>query len=148
MAFAGVAGGTAIALESGLLAAVPTAGKQYSRSLTQQDIEGWLTELSNWGKWGPDDQAGTINLITPAKRRAAAALVREGVSVSMSLDADLPPEGSTGGPLPSARILGQNLTGKVRRAIVNDYHFDRGEELAFRKEIKAERAGGKLFCAW
>jgi kynurenine formamidase len=101
LAFAGVAGGAAVALESGLLAAASPAGKQYSRTLTQQDIERWLTELSNWGKWGPDDQAGTINLITPAKRRAAAALVREGVSVSMSLDADLPPEGSTGGPLPS-----------------------------------------------
>jgi kynurenine formamidase len=59
-----------------------------------------MTELSNWGKWGKDDQAGTINLITPAKRKAAAALVRDGVSVSMSLDADLPKEGSTGGPLP------------------------------------------------
>jgi kynurenine formamidase len=59
-----------------------------------------MKELSNWGKWGKDDQAGTINLITPAKRKAAAALVREGVSVSMSLDADLPKEGSTGGPLP------------------------------------------------
>ena len=58
-----------------------------------------MTELSNWGKWGKDDQAGTINLITPAKRKAAAALVRDGVSVSMSLDADLPKEGSTG-PLP------------------------------------------------
>jgi kynurenine formamidase len=101
LAFAGVAGGTAIALESGLLAAASPAGKEYSRALTQQDIERWLTELSNWGKWGPDDQAGTINLITPAKRRAAAASVREGVSVSMSLDADLPAEGSTGGPLPS-----------------------------------------------
>jgi kynurenine formamidase len=60
-----------------------------------------MTELSNWGKWGKDDQAGTINLITPAKRKAAAALVREGFSVSMSLDADLPKEGPTGGPLPS-----------------------------------------------
>jgi kynurenine formamidase len=101
LAFAGMAGGTAIALESGLLAAVPTPDKQLPRNLTQQDIEHWLTELSNWGKWGSDDQAGTINLITPAKRKAAAALVREGISVSMSLDADLPPEGSTGGPLPS-----------------------------------------------
>src|SRR5438552_2921737 len=27
-----------------------------------------MTELSNWGRWGKDDQAGTINLITPAKR--------------------------------------------------------------------------------
>ena len=76
------------------------AADKYPRSLTKDDVDQWMKELSNWGKWGKDDQAGTINLITPTKRKAAAALVREGVSVSMSLDADLPKEGSTGGPLP------------------------------------------------
>ena len=76
------------------------AAEKYPRNLTKDDVDRWMKELSNWGKWGKDDQAGTINLITPAKRKAAAALVREGVSVSMSLDADLPKEGSTGGPLP------------------------------------------------
>ena len=76
-------------------------GEAYPRNLTKEDVDRWMTELSNWGKWGKEDQAGTINLITPAKRKAAAALVRDGVSVSMSLDADLPKEGPTGGPLPS-----------------------------------------------
>src|ERR1019366_1673986 len=75
------------------------AAEEYPRNLTKEDVDRWMTELSNWGKWGKDDQAGTINLITPAKRRAAAALVKEGVSVSASLDADLPKEGSTGVPL-------------------------------------------------
>jgi kynurenine formamidase len=75
-------------------------GEKYPRNLTKEDVDRWMSELSNWGKWGKDDQAGTINLITPAKRKAAAALVREGVSVSMALDADLPKEGPTGGPLP------------------------------------------------
>jgi kynurenine formamidase len=74
--------------------------EKYPRNLTKDDVDRWMKELSNWGKWGKDDQAGTINLITPAKRKASAALVREGVSVSMSLDADLPKEGSTSGPLP------------------------------------------------
>jgi len=41
-------------------------------------------EISNWGRWGKDDQLGTLNLITPAKRVAAAMLVREGISVSMA----------------------------------------------------------------
>jgi kynurenine formamidase len=100
LALAGLTGAAAIASHS-RLPAVLAANEPYPRNLSQEDIERWLTELSNWGKWGPDDQAGTINLITPAKRKAAAALVREGVSVSMSLDADLPAEGSTGGPLPS-----------------------------------------------
>src|SRR5271157_2573497 len=75
-------------------------GGKYPRDLTKEDVDRWMTELSNWGKWGADDQAGTVNLITPATRKAAVAQVREGVSVSMALDADLPKEGSTGGPLP------------------------------------------------
>jgi kynurenine formamidase len=73
---------------------------QYPRNVTAADIERWASELSNWGRWGAGDQAGTINLITPSKRKAAAALVREGVCVSASLDADLPKEGPTSGPLP------------------------------------------------
>ena len=56
------------------------------RAVTGSDLERWQTELSNWGRWGPDDEIGTINLITPAKRREAAALVRAGVSVSLARD--------------------------------------------------------------
>jgi hypothetical protein len=39
---------------------------------------------SNWGRWGPDDERGTLNLITPEKRVQAAGLVREGATVSIS----------------------------------------------------------------
>ena len=56
--------------------------------VTAAQYERWKTELSNWGRWGKDDQIGTLNLITPAKRREAAALVRDGVSVSLAADAD------------------------------------------------------------
>jgi kynurenine formamidase len=45
-----------------------------------------MEELSNWGRWGPDDELGAANFITPAKRRAAAALVTEGISVSLAHD--------------------------------------------------------------
>ena len=38
----------------------------------------------NWGRWGKDDDKGAINLITPAKRAAAARLVRSGRVVSLS----------------------------------------------------------------
>ena len=37
-----------------------------------------MTTLSNWGRWGREDQMGTLNLITPKKRKQAAALVQEG----------------------------------------------------------------------
>src|SRR5437660_12737856 len=53
--------------------------------LTEAQVREFFTTLSNWGKWGPNDQFGALNYITPAKRSRAAALVREGVSVSMSL---------------------------------------------------------------
>ncbi len=34
--------------------------------------------LSNWGRWGEDDQLGTLNFIIPHTRLAAAALIRTG----------------------------------------------------------------------
>jgi kynurenine formamidase len=52
--------------------------------VSEAQFEAWQTELSNWGRWGKDDELGTINLITPAKRMAALALVKEGVPVSLS----------------------------------------------------------------
>ena len=42
----------------------------------------WMTSLSNWSRWGADDQLGCLNLITPQKRTQAAGLVKEGVTVS------------------------------------------------------------------
>ena len=55
---------------------------------TKADVERLMHELSNWGRWGKADQIGTVNLITPAKRKAAAALVTEGFSVSLARDTE------------------------------------------------------------
>ena len=51
---------------------------------SEEEVIGWMRSLSNWGRWGKDDQMGTLNLITDAKRAQAAALVKEGISVSCS----------------------------------------------------------------
>ena len=51
-------------------------------TLTESDVVKMIASLSNWGRWGKDDELGTINLITPEKRKRAAALVRDGVPVS------------------------------------------------------------------
>jgi kynurenine formamidase len=64
----------------------PAQESAADRAVSGSDLERWQTELSNWGRWGPDDEIGTINLITPEKRREAAALVRAGVSVSLARD--------------------------------------------------------------
>jgi hypothetical protein len=47
-------------------------------------------EHSNWGDFGDDDQVGRLNLITPERRRTAAAEVREGLAFCLSLPLDLP----------------------------------------------------------
>jgi Putative cyclase len=40
--------------------------------------------FSNWGRWGADDDRGTLNFLTPQKRIEGAALVRRGVSFSLA----------------------------------------------------------------
>ena len=54
--------------------------------VTKEQYDRWMTELSNWGRWGDDDQLGALNLITPAKRVEAAKLVETGRVVSMARD--------------------------------------------------------------
>jgi kynurenine formamidase len=62
------------------------AGAPGAAAVTIETFEGWMAEVSNWGRWGEEDQLGTINLITPAKRREAAALITEGAVVSLARD--------------------------------------------------------------
>jgi len=59
-----------------------------TQTITKAEYDRWKTDLSNWGRWGTDDQIGAVNLITPAKRREAAALVTDGVSISLASDVD------------------------------------------------------------
>jgi hypothetical protein len=54
--------------------------------ITIEQYDTWMEELSNWGRWGEDDELGAANLMTEAKRREAAALVREGTTVSLAHD--------------------------------------------------------------
>lgn len=73
------------------------------RTMTRADVDRLMQELSNWGRWGAEDERGTVNLITPATRRAAAALVTEGFSVSLARDADA--ETSVDNPSPFSHTM-------------------------------------------
>lgn len=42
-------------------------------------------KVNNWGRWGPDDEIGTVNFVTPEVRRAAAACVKSGRAFSLAL---------------------------------------------------------------
>jgi kynurenine formamidase len=55
--------------------------------------------VKNWGRWGDDDQRGALNYITPQRRARAAATVRDGVTVSCSLDFPVAP--SIENPMPA-----------------------------------------------
>lgn len=64
------------------------AAQQAPRNPTHDEVVRMMEEISNWGRWGADDQRGAINLITPQKRLEAVRLVREGISVSLARTLD------------------------------------------------------------
>jgi kynurenine formamidase len=69
--------------------AAPAAQAQTARAdSSPQDFVRLQKQLSNWNRWGANDQIGAVNLITPQKRKAALGTVREGLSYSMARDAE------------------------------------------------------------
>ena len=56
--------------------------------MSRAQFDSWMEEISNWGRWGSEDELGTLNLITKQKRVDAATLVLDGTTVSLSLFAN------------------------------------------------------------
>ena len=56
-----------------------------AQKLTPADVKGLFEKLSNWGRWGKEDERGALNFITDKKRAAAAKLVQTGQTISMAL---------------------------------------------------------------
>ena len=59
-----------------------------TRKLTMQDIRDAAERLKNWGRWGADDEIGTLNFTRPADIVAAARLVQKGKVMSLGLPYD------------------------------------------------------------
>jgi kynurenine formamidase len=53
-------------------------------SVTKEQFDQWMTKLSNWGRWGKEDERGALNLITADKARQAATLAKTGTTVSLA----------------------------------------------------------------
>lgn len=81
-----VTGGAGVALLAMTFFACDVETQVDERMKTEADYLRAMDELSNWGRWGEDDELGAANLITSEKRTQAAALVREGISVSLAHD--------------------------------------------------------------
>lgn len=68
-----------------------------ARKLTMSDIRAAAERLKNWGRWGAEDEIGTLNFTTPADIVAAARLVQKGkvMSLALAYDAKGPQGGRT-----------------------------------------------------
>ena len=51
---------------------------------TEAEVLTYFDQFSNWGRWGPDDELGAPNLITPEKVKRALATVQEGTRISLA----------------------------------------------------------------
>ena len=81
-------------------AAIPTPAPSATAPTlrNQQDFDRAMQALSNWGRWGATDELGATRLITPTKRKLAASLVREGISVSLARTLEKSPASDNGSP--------------------------------------------------
>jgi kynurenine formamidase len=66
-------------------------------------MRGVFEEVKNWGRWGADDEAGALNLITPEKRREAAASVISGEAISCARELAVRP--SIENPHPALHMM-------------------------------------------
>ncbi len=74
-----------------------------------EEIRALAAKVSNWGRWGPDDELGTLNFITPEKRCEAAALVRKGTTFTLQIPMDA--RGPMAGPIRVNPIHTMTATG-------------------------------------
>jgi len=89
------------------------ASTDAAKKMTRADVERLVKELSNWGRWGTDDERGALNLITPQKRAQAAMLVKRGLSVSLARDVEKIPAVDNKYPFNHTMLLlGKNAVGQ------------------------------------
>jgi kynurenine formamidase len=89
------------------------------------ELQELATEVSNWGRWGDDDERGTQNLIDADATRRGLATVVDGrqLSLAIPLDQTAPQEGGAPGrinPLRTMIAVNTSYTGLEGDAAFND----------------------------
>ena len=110
--------------------------------VTAEQVRAWLDEFSNWGRWGPNDELGTLNLITAEKRLKAASMVEDGAVVSLARDVNK--ETAPDNPQPighSARFSG-NRIGWGSDSYTINYH---GYSYSHIDALPHTGVGGRLY---
>ena len=74
----------ALALLAALLSTATVRTQEARMPRTAAEFDAMFKDINNWRRWGADDELGTMNLVTAQKVREAAALVRRGLTVSLS----------------------------------------------------------------
>jgi kynurenine formamidase len=100
-----------------------------------KELQDLAQRVSNWGRWGSDDQRGTMNFITPDAVRRGAAAVRRGVSFSLSIpyNADGPQTGAIPGrinPRHSMIMFNAPFTGDPSDFTTSDDRVEMGVQSA------------------
>lgn len=86
---------------------------------TKAQVMAYLKEDSNWGRWGPNDQMGAMNFITPEKRVATARLVQSGRAVSLSRE--FPKTPVPNNPNPAHHFMKRNPRGDTGGSATDYY---------------------------
>jgi kynurenine formamidase len=99
------------------------------------ELKALAQRLSNWGRWGGDDQRGTLNLITPEAVRRGVATVRRGVTFSLSIpfDENGPQTGAIPGrvnPKRTMTAVNAAFTGDPSDFTTSDDAFEMGAQAA------------------
>ena len=89
------------------------------------ELRALAAEVSNWGRWGDDDELGTLNLIDDAAVARGLAAARTGTRfpLAIRLDANGPQMGNVPGrtnPLHTMVAINQTYTGDITDACFND----------------------------
>ncbi len=90
-----------------IVRATQTGESRAPRNLAEFDE--MFQRIKNWGRWGADDQLGSANLVTDAKRKQAVGLAKTGLSVSLSHNLLTEKADDNGSPFEHTMLAGNNL---------------------------------------
>ena len=107
-----------------------TAGRHEQDGVSADEFRALFDALRSWGRWGERDERGALNELSPERVVTAAGLVREGVSISLSLP--LNTEAGTHNPEPAVHLMtrrddtdtGSQSVHLAKDFVGADYHND------------------------
>src|SRR5258706_2090496 len=97
-----------------LLLAIATAAARTAQPASRaprnaEEFDALFQQVKNWGRWGKDDQLGSANLVTAAKRKQAVALVKDGITVSLAHNVLTEKAEDNSSPFEHTMLRGNNM---------------------------------------